>query len=908
MSYPEEEIVKKGHSISVDDVLRSLDTSLQGLTSEEAKTRLEKYGPNELKTGEKASPLKIFLSQFKNILIIILIAATLISLVTGHDVDAIVIFAIVLVSSTLGFYQEYRAEKALEALKRMLSPNVTVIRDSKEVSIPLREVVPGDILVLKEGDKVPADARLIDVINLRVNEASLTGESVPVVKETSPLPENTPVSERRNMVFSGTQVVGGKGKAVVIATGMNTEFGKIARNVATVKKEETPLEKRAREIGKWLGMIALTISAAMIIIGVWRGIPLLQILLFSVALAVAAVPEALPAVVTGSLAIGMYRMAKRNALVRRMPAVETLGSVTVICSDKTGTLTKGEMTVRRIYTLEKRIEVTGVGYEPRGSFHIDGDNETGILRNQGFDLLMKCSLLCNDTELIREDGKWRIKGDPTEGALLVVAVKAGLQPEEVRKQYPRINEVPFSSERKLMTTVHSTPEGDKIFCMKGAPEKVLEKCTHIHELNGVKELTEERREEILRVNDEMAGNGLRVLGLAYKRAVKDTDILDEKTVESNMIFLGLVGMIDPPREEAIKAVETCKQVGIKPIMITGDHKLTAISIAKELGIYREGNIVLTGEELEKISDKELEEIVEKVTVYARVSPEDKLKIVKAWKRRGHIVAMTGDGVNDAPALKHADIGVAMGITGTEVTKETADMVLVDDNFATIVSAIELGRWIYDNIKKYLAFLLQANLVEIIMLSATVLMGLPLPLLPVQILYVNLATDGLPAIALGVSPSDPDIMKRPPRNPKESIFTKDVKIFLLRTVVIGVPLIIWVFLSSLPYEDIARTRVFISLIFFELVLALTCRSLNYTIFEARPHRFLLAAVFWETILLLALITFPITRQALGIVEPQLTDFLMSTGICLIILVSTEATKLLLRRNNFAYQKKSGAQVA
>ncbi|MEM2056742.1 MAG: cation-translocating P-type ATPase [Thermoproteota archaeon] len=908
MSYPEEEIVKKGHSISVDDVLRSLDTSLQGLTSEEAKTRLEKYGPNELTTGEKASPLKIFLSQFKNILIIILIAATLISLVTGHDVDAIVIFAIVLVSSTLGFYQEYRAEKALEALKRMLSPNVTVIRDSKEVSIPLREVVPGDILVLKEGDKVPADARLIDVINLRVNEASLTGESVPVVKETSPLPENTPVSERRNMVFSGTQVVGGKGKAVVIATGMNTEFGKIARNVATVKKEETPLEKRAREIGKWLGMIALTISAAMIIIGVWRGIPLLQILLFSVALAVAAVPEALPAVVTGSLAIGMYRMAKRNALVRRMPAVETLGSVTVICSDKTGTLTKGEMTVRRIYTLEKRIEVTGVGYEPRGSFHIDGDNETGILRNQGFDLLMKCSLLCNDTELIREDGKWRIKGDPTEGALLVVAVKAGLQPEEVRKQYPRINEVPFSSERKLMTTVHSTPEGDKIFCMKGAPEKVLEKCTHIHELNGVKELTEERREEILRVNDEMAGNGLRVLGLAYKRAVKDTDILDEKTVESNMIFLGLVGMIDPPREEAIKAVETCKQVGIKPIMITGDHKLTAISIAKELGIYREGNIVLTGEELEKISDKELEEIVEKVTVYARVSPEDKLKIVKAWKRRGHIVAMTGDGVNDAPALKHADIGVAMGITGTEVTKETADMVLVDDNFATIVSAIELGRWIYDNIKKYLAFLLQANLVEIIMLSATVLMGLPLPLLPVQILYVNLATDGLPAIALGVSPSDPDIMKRPPRNPKESIFTKDVKIFLLRTVVIGVPLIIWVFLSSLPYEDIARTRVFISLIFFELVLALTCRSLNYTIFEARPHRFLLAAVFWETILLLALITFPITRQALGIVEPQLTDFLMSTGICLIILVSTEATKLLPRRNNFAYQKKSGAQVA
>ncbi|MEM2087383.1 MAG: cation-translocating P-type ATPase [Thermoproteota archaeon] len=908
MSNPEEEIAKRGHSISVDDVLRLLDISLHGLTSEEAKAKLEKYGPNEITAGEKASPLKIFLSQFKNILIIILIAATLISLVTGHDVDAIVIFAIVLVSSTLGFYQEYRAEKALETLKRMLSPNVTVIRDSKEASIPLREVVPGDILVLKEGDKVPADARLIEVINLRVNEATLTGESVPVVKETSPLPENTPVSDRRNMVFSGTEVVGGKGKAVVIATGMNTEFGKIARNVATVEKEETPLEKRAREIGKWLGMIALTIAAAMIIIGISRGIPLLQILLFSVALAVAAVPEALPAVVTGSLAIGMYRMAKRNALVRRMPAVETLGSVTVICSDKTGTLTKGEMTVRRIYTLENRIGVTGVGYEPRGSFQVDGDSETGILRSEGFKLLMKCSLLCNDAELIREDDKWHIKGDPTEGALLVVAVKAGLQPEEIRKQYPRINEVPFSSERKLMTSIHLTPEGDKIFCMKGAPEKVLEKCIHIHESNGVKELTEERRNEILRVNDEMAGNGLRVLGVAYKRTVKDTDVLDEKAVESNMIFLGLIGMIDPPREEAIKAVETCKQVAIKPIMITGDHKLTAISVAKELGIYREGDLVLTGEELEKIPDKELEEIVEKITVYARVSPEDKLKIVKAWKRRGHVVAMTGDGVNDAPAIKQADIGVAMGITGTEVTKETADMVLADDNFATIVSAIELGRWIYDNIKKYLTYLLQANLVEIIMLSAAILMGLPLPLLAVQILYVNLATDGLPAIALGVSPSDPDIMKRPPRNPKESIFTKDVKIFLLRTVVVGVPLITWVFSASLPYEDLARTRVFISFIFFELVLALTCRSLNYTIFEARPHRFLLAAVFWEALLLLALITFPITRQALGIVEPQPTDFLTSAGIGLITLVSIEGTKLLLRRNNFAYQKKSGAHVA
>ncbi len=902
MSYPYEEIEKRWHSLNVDDVLRVLGTSPQGLTNEKAKTRLEKFGPNELTAGKRVSPLQIFLSQFKSILVLILIGATALSLVTGHDVDALVIFAIVLISSTLGFYQEYRAEKALEALKKMLTPTVTVIRDSREVTILLKEVVPGDILVLKEGDKVPADARLIEAINLRLNEAALTGESMPVFKETTPLPENTPVSDRRNMVFSGTEVVGGKGKVVVVATGMNTEFGKIARHVAAAEKEETPLEKRAKEMGKWLGMIALIVATPLIIIGVYRKIPLLQTLLFSVALAVAAVPEALPAVVTGSLAIGMYKMAKRNALVRKMPAVETLGSVTVICSDKTGTLTKGEMTVRKIYFRDHIIEVSGVGYDPRGGFQVDGDGEADILRSEGFRLLMTCSSLCNDSELIHEDDKWCIKGDPTEGALLVIAAKSGLQQEEVRKKYPRISEIPFSSERKLMTTVHLTPEGDIIFCMKGAPEKVLEKCTHVYEMDGVRRLTEERRKEILSVNDEMAGNALRVLGVAYRRAIKDINDLDEKGMESDMILLGLIGMMDPPREEAIKAVEICKQVGIKPVMITGDHKLTAVSVAKELGIYREGDRVLTGEELERISDEELEEIVEKITVYARVSPENKLKIVQAWKKRGNIVAMTGDGVNDAPALKHADIGVAMGITGTEVTKETADIVLSDDNFATIVNAIELGRWIYDNIKKYLAYLLQANLVEIMMLSVAVLAGYPIPLLPVQILYVNLATDGLPAIALGVSPPDPDIMKRPPRDPKETIFTTEVKSFLLLALMVEVPLIIWVFLTSIHYEELARTRVFITFIFFELVLALTCRSLKYTIFEAHPHRFLLVAVSWEVILLLVLISFPITRQALGIVDPGLTSFLLATGLCLITLVSIEGTKLLFRNSSKILSKK------
>ncbi|MEM1581067.1 MAG: cation-translocating P-type ATPase [Candidatus Bathyarchaeia archaeon] len=885
------------HSLSVNDALSMLNSSVNGLSSAEAKARLTKFGPNELTAVRRISPLKIFLGQFKSILIWILIGATVISLLMGEEVDAIVIFAIVLVSSTLGFIQEYRAERALEALKRMLSPMVTVVRDSKEIVIPIREVVPGDIIVLKEGDRVPADARLIEAINLQVNEAPLTGESMPVLKDTSILPRDITLPDRRNMVFSGTEVVSGKGKAVAVATGMNTEFGKIARFVTAAEKEETPLERRAKEIGKWLGITALSITVLLIIVGFSRGMPIIEIFLFSVALAVAAVPEALPAVVTGSLAIGMYRMAKRNALVRRMPAVETLGSVTVICSDKTGTLTKGEMTVRRIYAFNQIIEVSGIGYEPKGVFQIRGDAEADVLRSEGFRLLMLSSLLCNDSELTHEGGDWRVRGDPTEGALVVAAWKAGFKQNEIRRLYPRIGEIPFSSERKLMTTIHLTPEGDELVCMKGAPEGVLEKCTHVYTSFGIEKLTEKIREEILNVNDEMARDALRVLGVAYKRIADHTGLTEEE-VEGEMIFLGLIGMMDPPREEAIKAVEVCKRVGIKPIMITGDHKLTAMAVASEIGIYREGNIVLTGEDLEKMADEDLEKIVEKVTVFARVSPEHKLKIVHAWKRRGQVVAMTGDGVNDAPALKHADIGVAMGITGTEVTKETADMVLLDDNFATIVNAIELGRWIYDNIKKYLAYLLQANLVEIAVLSLAVLAGYPPPLLPVQILYVNLATDGLPAIALGISPPDPDIMERPPRDPKESIFTWDVKSLILRTLLIGAPFIFGVFLTSMSLGlDLARARVFIVFVFFELILAVTCRSLKYTIAEAKPHNLLLLAIAWEVLLLIILLSFPVTRHALEVVELDPHAFWLAALLSLITLVSIEGTKLLLRKLGF-----------
>lgn len=889
------------HSLEPNDVFEKLNTSVQGLNSEAAAIRLKKYGLNELTAKQKVSPLKILLSQFKSILVLILVVATTISLVTGHGVDALVILAIVLVSAVLGFAQEFRAERALDALKEMLSPTATVIRDGMETTVATREIVAGDILVFKEGDKVSADARLIEVINLQTNEASLTGESMPVIKETKRLSEDAPVLDRKNMVFSGTEITGGKGKAVVVATGMNAEFGKIAGQMTSVTKEETPLEKRTTEIGKWLGIISLAISVTFLIVGTLRGMPFLDTVLFSIALAVAAVPEALPAVVTGSLAIGMRKMAKQNALVRRMTAVETLGSTTVICSDKTGTLTKGEMTVRKIYASNHIVSVGGVGYEPKGEFI--AQPESNILQNECFHLLIAGSLLCNDSQLVREGDKWSVRGDPTEGALLTVAEKAHLTKKETEKKYPRIGELPFSSERKRMSTIHATPSEGQIVFMKGAPEIVLERCAHIQESEKVERLTTDEREDLLRIGEEMAGEALRILALAYKKIPSETTEFEEESLENELIFLGLVGMMDPPREEAIKAVEVCKQVGIKPIMITGDHRLTAMTVSEEIGIYQKGDLVLTGEDLEKMSDRELEDIVEKVTVYSRVSPTHKLKIVEAWKKKGHVVAMTGDGVNDAPALKHADIGVAMGITGTSVTKEAADLVLLDDNFATIVNAVETGRWIYDNIKKYLTYLLQANLVEMMVLSIAVLAGFPLPLLPVHILYINLATDGLPAIALGVSPPDPDMMRRPPRNPKETIFTKEVRYFLLRAILTEVPLLLWVFLSSLPQGvGLAQTRLFLVFVSFELVVALSCRSLRYTIFKVRPHKFLVLTVLWEAILVLVLVNIPPVQVALSIVPAGLFEVGLVSGVSLMTILSIEITKLVLRVNGNNHSEK------
>ncbi len=890
------------HSMGAPQALKELNTDPRyGLTEDEAKKRLETYGTNELKKEEKASPFTLFINQFKNILVIILLIAVVLSALVGEVVDAAIIAIIVVFCAVLGFVQEYRAERALEALKKMLTPTITVLRGGKEEEVPSKELVPGDILLLEAGDKIPADARLVENHSLRCDEAPLTGESVPVGKDIKALPEGVRVSDRKNIVFTGTTVTYGRGKAVVTSTGMLTEFGKIAEEVISVETEKTPLEKRTEEIGKWLGIIALGICFLVAGISVVREILvgkidlpfIITMVMFAIALAVAAVPEALAAIVTGALAIGMNQMAKKNALVRKMTAVETLGCTTVICSDKTGTLTKGEMTIRKIFAGGRWIEVTGAGYAPVGEFK--GSDPIDASCRQSIRMLLLGGLLCNDSVLEEKEGKWLIKGDPTEGALVVAATKAGLHQAELRLENPRIEEIPFSSERKRMTTIHQMQDGKRMAFMKGAPETVLQRCSHILEEGGIRELKETEKVQILKANEEMAQAALRILGFAY-RECPDAIECTEEHLERDLTFVGLTGMMDPPREEAIEAIKVCKQVHIKPIMITGDHQLTAVAIAKEMGIYSEGNRVLTGAELEKMPDEEFEKVVSQVTVYARVSPMDKLKIVKAWKKKGEVVAMTGDGVNDAPALKHADIGIAMGITGTEVSKEASDMVLSDDNFATIVSAIERGRWIYDNIKKYLAYLLQCNITEVVVIGGIVVAMGPefLPLLPAAILYMNLATDGLPALALGVSPPDPDIMKRPPRDPKASVFGWDVKSFVLRAVLIECPFFYLLFFHELSDITHARTEIFFLFIIIELVVALNCRSLIYSIFKVPPHKWLLIALAWEIVLITVLIQIPSVREAFGIMKPSFSDMAIILGFGLVVFAIIEGTKVILRK--------------
>jgi len=893
------------HAKEIEEILRDLDTKEYGLSQDEAEARLQKFGLNELKKEKGKSPVKLFLEQFKNILVVILLVATGLSLAIGEVYDAIVIIAIVVAVAVLGFSQEYRAEKALEALKKMAAPTALVLRDGKEVQVATQEVVPGDIILLYTGDKVTADARLVEAVNLKTDEAPLTGESAPVSKTVKPLPEETSLSDRTNTVFTGTTVAYGRGKALVVSTGMNTEFGKIAKMVQTTEEEETPLEKRMANVGKWLGILSISVCAGVAVLGIFKQHEILEMILWGISLAVAAVPEALPAVVTGALAIGMYRMAKQNSIVRKLPAVETLGCTSVICSDKTGTMTKGEMTVQRVYANGKTVKVTGIGYDPKGEFHFE-DKVLSIQDEIELQRLLKIAALCNDAKLEKKEGNWIVKGDSTEGALVVAAAKADVWKEEIEKQAPRVEEIPFSSERKRMTTIHEVSGKSKVAYMKGAPEVVLKHCSSIYTNGKIRKLSSGDRTEILKITEAMAIQALRNLGFAFRELPEASTHFDESD-EKDFVFIGIMGMIDPPREEVKDAIYSCMRAGIKVVMITGDHKLTAMAVAKALNLIEENDQegkVLTGEDLASLSDERLLEIVEGVVIYARVSPEHKMRIVRAWKTRGHVVAMTGDGVNDAPALKIADIGVAMGITGTEVSKEASDMVLADDNFATIIKAVREGREIYGNIQKYLVYLLQCNIMEILVLSLAMLIS-PDPrsavaLTTIQILWVNLTTDGLPAIALGVDPGDPDLMERAPRNPKEGVFSREVKTYLIAVPTLTTALLLGGYFYTLYNFDLieARTQLFTAVVLIELAIAISCRSLKYPIFKVGvfKNKFLWLAVFSSFALQLSVLYVPQLHEVFDVTYPELMDWVTALIFMAVTFASIEVGKFLTSRRS------------
>jgi Ca2+-transporting ATPase len=885
------------HTLPVDAVMSHLSSAPQGLAEAEAERRLAQHGPNELQAAKRISPWAILFQQFKNVLIVILVIATAISAFLGHGVETIAIAVIVLFAVVLGFVQEYRAERAIEALRKMAAPTVTVIRGGREIEIPARGLVPGDLILLHAGDKVAADARLVESVNLQVDEAALTGESVPVDKNIEALRgDDLPLGDRANMAFGGTIATYGRGRALVVETGMTTQFGQIAQMLQSVETGKTPLQQNLDKVGRILGQAALVIVAVVVAGGVLRGQPLLEMFIFGIALAVAAVPEALPAVVTISLAIGVQRMVKRNALVRRLPAVEALGSTSVICSDKTGTLTKDEMTARKLYTRERTLMISGSGYDPEGEFSL---SDAIVKPSQGEMELLLAAALVSDSHLVYDtQGAWQLKGDPTEGAMIVAAAKAGLKKEDLDLRFPRIGEIPFTSEAKRMTTLHSVGD-ERVAYAKGAPETILDSCSRQLTAEGEVPLGHIDREAILEAIRQMASEALRVLGVASKT---DATLGD---AESDMTFLGLVGMIDPPRPEAKAAVERCERAGIRVVMITGDHPLTAQAVARELGLFKAGRTV-TGPELEDMSDAELERDVENIEVYSRVSPAHKLRVVTALQQRGHIAAMTGDGVNDAPALKKADIGIAMGITGTDVSKEAAAMTLTDDNFASIVAAVEEGRGIFENIKKYLMYLLSSNIGEIGLVAGATLAGLPLPLTAVQILYVNLATDGLPALALAVDPPEDDLMERAPRDAGTGIFTRPVVGLMvvggLWSTAANLGLFTWALQSSRSVAQ-AMTMTFVSLVLIQFFKAFNFRSDRRSILH-RPfaNKWLNFAITWEMALLVFIVSFPPLHEPFGIYPLSRTDWLIATGPALSILPVLELAKWFVRRS----QRQVGAE--
>jgi len=896
------DITKIWHNLTVPEVLSSLQTSISGLTSEEAQKRLDQFGSNELVGKESISPWVVFLSQFKNFLIIILLIAVALSAILGELADASVIALIVLFACGLGFVQEYRAERAMESLRKMAAPTASVLRDGKEIEILATLLVPGDVVLIGVGDRIPSDARLVEAVNLKADEASLTGESAPVDKMVQVIAGDVAVADRKNMVYMGTSAVYGRGKAVITSTGMATEFGRIATLLQTVKSQRTPLQVSLDQMGKWIAGGAITVCFILAGIGVTRGHEILEMLIWGVSLAVAAVPEALPAVVTIALAIGVQRMVKKHALIRKLPAVETLGCTTIVCSDKTGTLTQDQMTVRQIYTRNGFFDVTGTGYEPRGEFLLKGipcnPKDNNYLR-----MLLTIGSLCNDARLVQEENKWQIKGDPTEGALISMAAKAGLWQNDLNDRFPRIDEQPFSSERKRMTTVHQTVEGE-IAYSKGAPEMIINSCRYILEDEKERELTDDDKQSISCAAQLMAGKALRILAMAYK-GLPGGDGQSE-IIEEDMVFVGLVGMIDPPRDEVKNAISLCEQAGVKTVMITGDHKMTAVAIARELGLLKEGE-ALSGAELDNLNDEEFKAIVEKVEVYARVSPSHKLRVVEILSSKGHVVAMTGDGVNDAPALKKADIGVAMGITGTDVSIEAADMVLTDDNFISIVAAIEEGRAVFNNIKKFLMYLLSCNIGEILLMAVAILfgplIGIPsgvLPLIAIQILWVNLATDGLPALALSVDPPDPDLMSRRPRRRGESIFSRPVIRFLAGagtwTAIVSLLVFLWALNSGRSFIE-SQCMCFVTLILIQFFNAVNCRSEKHSIFRIGllSNKWLLLAIAVSLSMTVMLVYVPFLQEVFHTYALSAVDWGIAIASASSILIVVEVGKLISNRH-------------
>ncbi len=821
----------KWYQLGVKEVMHNLETSENGISSQEAKQRLSRYGLNRLEEDKKISKLEIILHQFKSPLIYILLIAGVITIILGEFIDASVIFSVVIINAIIGYIQEFKAEESVRALKKMVVPKARVIRDGKEKEINSEELVVGDIVLLNSGTRVPADIRLIHTIELKIDESMLTGESVPAEKDIHPIKEeNLTPGDQLNMAFMGTAVVMGRAKGVVVATGVNTVLGGIAKEVREAGITKAPLQEKIESFAKAIGLVVIVVSLILFVIGILLGESIKNMFLIAVAASVATIPEGLPIVVTIALAVGVSRMAKQNAIIRKLPAAETLGSTAVICSDKTGTLTKNEMTVKMIYNCFHTFEVEGSGYSPKGEILLDGLPIDTKLKKSLHDLL-RIGLLCNESSLYEEDGDYKIDGDPTEGALIVSAIKGGLNIEEEKAQYELIDILPFESERGYMATLHKH-RGKKLVFLKGSPEKVIDMCESDYKGNKV------NRKELLNIASGFAKEGMRVLAFAYKEAHPDATEVRCKDVENcdvteSLIFVGFQAMIDPPRPEVIDAIQGCKMAGIRVVMITGDHPQTALAVAKKIGIADDSSPVLTGKELETISDESLFEKVVNINVFSRVAPNHKLRITEALKKHGNIVAVTGDGVNDAPALKAAHIGIAMGKTGTDVAKEAADMILADDNFASIFNAVKEGRIVFDNIRKVTFFLIPTGIAAIISIMFAIVLNIPIPYVAAQLLWINLVTNGLQDVALAFEPGEPNIINRPPRPPDEGIMSR---LLIERTILVGLLISIGVIINfyyslKAGYSlEKARTVAVTTMVFFQFFQAWNSRSEYESVFR------------------------------------------------------------------------------